>query len=86
MKTLCIISKKESWNINELISKLLNFKNIKNSFNENELKDIFEKLSKIFPNWIKIIQHSIFGKLIVIEGKIDIKKEIIPNLKKEDFI
>ena len=86
LKTLCIISKKESWNINELISKLLNSKNIKNSFNEKELKDIFEKLNKIFPNWIKIIQHSIFGKLIVFEGKVDIKKEIIPKLKKEDFI
>lgn len=84
--TLCKISKKESWNINELISKLLNSNIIKNSFNEKELKDIFEKLYNIFPNWIKIIQHSIFGKVIVIEGKIDIKKEIIPNLKKEDFI
>ena len=85
IKTLTIISKKESWIFPELINKLLNNKIINSCFNEKELYNIIQKLIKIFPNWIKLINHSIFGKMIVIEGKVDVKKEIIANLKKEDF-
>ena len=85
IKTLTIISKKESWNFSELIKKLLISKNINLYFNEKELYNTIQKLIIIFPNWIKLINHSIFGKMIVIEGNVDVRKEIIPNLKKEDF-
>ena len=85
IKTLTIISKKESWNFSELIKKLLISKNINVYFNEKELYNTIQKLIIIFPNWIKLINHSIFGKTIVIEGNVDVRKEIIPNLKKEDF-
>ena len=79
-------NKKESWNVSELISKLLTIKNINKYFNENNLLNYIKVLMKLFPNWIKLIDHSYYGNMILIDLNIEIRKEIIPKIKLDDFL
>ncbi len=41
---------------------------------------------KLFPNWIKLIDHSYYGNMILIDLNIEIRKEIIPKIKLDDFL
>ena len=86
IKSLCLLYKKESWNVSELISKLLTIKNINKYFNENNLLNYIKVLMKLFPNWIKLIDHSYYGNMILIDLNIEIRKEIIPKIRLDDFL
>ena len=86
IKSICLLYKKESWNVSELLSKLLTIKNINKFFNENNLLNYIRILMKLFPNWIKFIDHSYYGKMILIDLSIEIRKEIIPKIKLNDFL
>ena len=85
IKILSLIHKKESWLLFDLSSKLLNIKSINKIFTKQSLIKNIKKLSFLFPNFIKIINHSNFGLIILIDIKLELRKEIFPNIKKEDF-
>ena len=86
IQSLCLLHKKESWNISELISKLLTIKNINNFFNQNNILNYIKILIKIFPNWIKLIGHSYYGEIVLIDLNIEIRKEIIPKINLDNFL
>ena len=83
IKTLFISLKTESENFNNFCEML--FKSNINEYSLDEIKLNIKKICKKFSNFLKIINHSTLGKLLVVDNSVDVN-EIIKEIKEDDFI
>ena len=69
IQNIFICREKESLNYEEFINCLINSSSIINTnYSRQDLKEEVQKIAKDCPNWIKIVIHSIYGKMIVLEN------------------